>query len=270
MDDCAHSASDLRATMTLTFLGTGTSTGVPQPLCDCQVCRSADMRDNRMRTSALLRCRGKNILLDCGPDFRTQILRAGNPHLDALIITHTHYDHLGGIDDLRPYCPGHHDGFPIYCRADVAADIRARMPYCFGDHPYPGAPRFDIHVIDTEPFFIDDIEITPLPVMHKPDFPITGFRVGPLSYVTDCKIMPRHTIELIRGSHTFVINALRHTAHPSHLNLQEALDVISEVRPSRALLTHISHSLGRHADIAPTLPEGVMLAYDSLTLDIDI
>lgn len=253
--------------MRLTFLGTGTSTGIPQIGCRCKACTSEDPRDKRLRTSALVETNGKRLLIDCGPDFRQQILRAGSPEIDALLVTHTHYDHLGGIDDLRPYCyrPGE---FPIYCREDVKHDIHTRMPYCFGAQHYPGAPVYDIHTINDAPFKIGDIEIVPLPVMHTDTLAITGFRIGRLCYVTDCKIMPRHTMELMKECDTLVINALRKKEHPSHMNLNDAIGVINAVKPRRALLTHISHDMGLQAEVLHSLPEGVELAYDGLTIEI--
>lgn len=253
--------------MELTFLGTGTSTGVPQIGCGCEVCRSADPRDRRLRTSALVRIGGHRLLIDCGPDFRQQILREGSPNIDALLVTHTHYDHLGGIDDLRPYCY-RDNGFPIYCREDVAKDIKVRMPYCFGEKRYPGAPRFDIHVIDDTQFEVDGIGIVPLPVFHTESLGITGFRIGPLSYVTDCKIMPEQTLRLMEGTDTLVINGLRAKEHPSHMNIAQALGVINAVNPRRAYLTHLSHDAGRHEQLGLSLPEGVEPAFDGLTIEI--
>lgn len=251
----------------LTFLGTGTSIGVPMIGCPCPVCHSTDPHDKRLRASVLVETGGKRLLIDCGPDFRQQILRLGSPWLDALLVTHTHYDHLGGIDDLRPYCQ-REGAFPVYCRSDVARDIHTRMPYCFGAQHYPGAPVYDLRIIDDRPFVAAGIPVTPLPVMHTPKLRITGFRIGALSYITDCKIMPSSTLELLKGTHTLVINALRFKEHPSHLNISEALGVIKAVKPRRALLTHISHDLGFHAAVDRLLPDGVQLAFDGLTIEI--
>lgn len=252
--------------MKLKFLGTGTSTGIPQIMCKCPACRSVDQRDMRMRASALVTVGGKNILIDCGPDFRRQMLDADSPELEALILTHSHYDHVGGVDDLRPYCAAE-DGFPIYCRPDVADDLRQRVPYCFAEHPYPGVPAFNLHEITSKPFFIGDIEIIPLPVMHY-RLPIVGYRIGNLAYITDAKDIPDSTIAILRGVDTLVINALRIKEHISHMNLEQALSVIDQVRPRIAYLTHLSHDMGLQSDVEPRLPENVKIAYDSLSITI--
>lgn len=252
--------------MKLTILGSGTSTGVPQIGCDCEVCRSAYSFDKRLRTSAIVDVRGRRFLIDCGPDFREQILRLGSPHLDAALLTHSHYDHVGGIDDLRPYCKDRN--FPIYCRPDVAEDLRNRVPYCFREHPYPGVPQFDLHELTGDaPFTVDGIEITPLPVLHY-KLPIIGFRIGALAYITDCKTMPAGTLEKIKGVDTLVINALRHETHFSHMNLDEAMAVINETAPRQAFLTHLSHDMGLHREVEATLPDNVKIAYDGLTVDV--
>lgn len=258
--------------MELTFLGTGTSTGVPQLRCGCEVCRSTDPRDSRLRTSALVETGGKRILIDCGPDFREQMLRHGvrsvDDRLDALLLTHQHYDHVGGIDDLRPYCYGMEPGFPIYCQGDVARDLRARLPYCFSEHPYPGVPRIDLHEIKAGiPFQAAGVEVLPLGVNHYL-LDILGFRIGALGYVTDAKRIPDATVEALKGVDTLVINALRHTEHISHLSLEEALEMVRRIGPRVAYLTHISHQLGLHAEVEPALPEGVRLAYDGLKIKI--
>ncbi len=254
----------------LIFLGTGTSTGVPQIGCGCRVCSSSDHRDKRLRTSALLHINGYNLLIDCGPDFRQQILRLGSPDIEALLVTHVHYDHLGGLDDLRPYALASKP-FPIYCKADVAERIPDMLPYAFGEHPYPGSPRFAIHEVGPgEEFSINGSlpPVKPLLIKHTETLGILGFRIGNLGYVTDCKIMPEKACRLLENVDTLVINALRLEKHHSHMNLHEALDVIKLVNPRRAYLTHVSHRLGLHAAVEDSLPEGVRLAYDGLEIEI--
>lgn len=254
--------------MRLRFLGTGTSTGVPQIGCTCPTCISTDVHDKRLRSSALLNVNGINLLIDCGPDFRTQILNAGAPDIKAALLTHSHYDHVGGIDDLRPYCYASPDGhFPLYCRPDVATDIRNRVPYCFREHPYPGVPVFTTHEIGSEPFDVEGISVTPLPVWHY-RLPIVGFKIGNLAYITDAKEIPDSTINLIRGIDTLVINALRHKEHLSHMNLEQALSVIDQIKPRAAYLTHFADKIGCHRDTDPMLPSPVHMAYDNLIIDI--
>lgn len=254
--------------MRLRFLGTGTSTGVPQIGCTCPTCISTDVHDKRLRSSVLLNVNGINLLIDCGPDFRTQILNAGAPDIKAALLTHSHYDHVGGIDDLRPYCYASPDGhFPLYCRPDVATDIRNRVPYCFREHPYPGVPVFTTHEIESDPFDVEGISVTPLPVWHY-KLPIVGFKIGNLAYITDAKEIPDSTINLIRGIDTLVINALRHKEHLSHMNLEQALNVINQVKPRVAYLTHFADKIGCHRDTDPMLPSPVHMAYDNLIIEI--
>ena len=256
--------------MRITFLGTGTSTGIPQIGCRCEVCRSTDSHDKRMRTSALISTHAGNILIDCGPDFRTQIIAAGQPPIDALLITHSHYDHIGGIDDLRPYCSSERP-FRIYCQNDVAERILQLMPYSFSEHPYPGAPKLELIRIEAGvPFlFNNDLEILPMRVMHTLQLPILAYKIGGrLGYVTDCKTMPSETLEALKGIDLLVMNALRHDEHPSHMNLRQALDVIKSAQVSKAYLTHLSHQMGLHAGIGELLPDNVHVAYDGLALDI--
>lgn len=253
--------------MKITFLGTGTSTGVPQLLCDCPVCRSTDPRDRRMRSSVLIETVGASILIDCGPDFYQQMLRSGTQSIDAVLLTHSHYDHVGGIDDLRPFCYSMGGHLPVYCKADVAADLRARVPYCFAAHLYPGVPTFALHEIDRLPFTAAGVEITPVPVWHG-RLDIRGFRIGRMAYITDCLHLPPESLELIKDLDILVINALRIKEHPSHMNLSEALDVISVAKPRQAFLTHMSDGMGLHAEVDKTLPPGVRLAYDGLAAEI--
>lgn len=261
--------------MELTFLGTGTSTGVPQLRCGCPTCTSTDKRDHRLRASALLEVAGKRILIDCGPDFHQQMLRHGErsrqDRLDALLVTHQHYDHVGGIDDLRPYCYQEEmkeTGFPVYCQADVARDLRERLPYSFKADPYPGAPRFDLREIEAgKSFQVAGLEVLPVRVNHYL-LDILGFRIGELGYITDAKVVPDDTVEAMTGVDTLVINALRHKPHISHITLDEALELISRIKPRVAYLTHMSHDMGRYAEVAPTLPENVFLAVDDLKIHI--
>lgn len=261
--------------MELTFLGTGTSTGVPQLRCGCPTCTSTDKRDHRLRASALLEVAGKRILIDCGPDFHQQMLRHGErsrqDRLDALLVTHQHYDHIGGIDDLRPYCYQEEmkeSGFPVYCQADVARDLRERLPYSFKADPYPGAPRFDLREIEAgKSFQVAGLEVLPVRVNHYL-LDILGFRIGELGYITDAKVVPDDTVEAMKGVDTLVINALRHKPHISHITLDEALELISRIKPRVAYLTHMSHDMGRYAEVAPTLPENVFLAVDDLKIHI--
>lgn len=252
--------------MKLKFLGTGTSTGVPQIGCGCAVCQSEDAHDKRLRASVLVSVEETNILIDCGPDFREQMLRNGSPKLEALLITHSHYDHVSGIDDLRPYCTIG-DGFPIYCKSDVATDLKERVPYCFAEHPYPGVPALNINEISTKPFKIGDIEIIPLPVMHY-KLPIVGYKIGNLAYITDAKVVPDSTIEILRGVDTLVINALRTKEHISHMTLAQALDVVNAIKPRITYLTHLSHDMGLHNEVSRRLPENVKIAYDDLSIFI--
>lgn len=246
------------------FLGTGTSTGVPQLRCSCPVCRSADRRDNRLRASAIVRYKGKNILIDCGPDFRSQMLRATDDNLDCLLITHIHYDHVGGIDDLRAYCANE---FPIFARADVVSNLRSRLPYCFAEHPYPGVPRLDVHVIDDNPFTACGVDVEPLPVMHY-KLPIYGYRIGPLAYITDAKEIAPSVVERLHGVPLLIINSLRREEHLSHMNLEQTLGVVKQIEPQRAYLTHLSHQMGLHADVSKLLPENVHIAYDGLVITV--
>jgi len=210
---------------------------------------------------------GKNLLIDCGPDFRSQILRYHNGSIDALLITHHHYDHVGGTDDLRPYCRGI-EAFPVYCLPEAADDFKRRMPYSFTEHPYPGVPHYELHIITPlTPFKATGIEIVPLPINHY-KLEIVGYKIGNLAYITDAKRVPAPTIEAIKGIDTLVINALRHTEHFSHLTLSESLEIIGRIKPRVAYLTHLSHDMGLTANLLPQLPPNVHPAQDGLTIHI--
>ena len=254
--------------MQITFLGTGTSTGVPQIGCDCPTCTSHNPHDKRFRASVLITlANGRRLLVDCGPDFRQQIIQSGSPELEALLITHSHYDHVGGIDDLRPYCKGCRD-FPTYCQADVAEDLRTRNPWSFAPKLYPGVPTFEIHEIEAgKPFMIAGTEILPLAVHHG-KLPILGFRIGDMAYITDCKTMPDESYNALQGIDTLIINALRHIEHPTHMTIEQTFEAIKRIRPRHSYLTHISHDLGTAAEVEKSLPPNITLAYDGLRIEI--
>lgn len=251
--------------MQITFLGTGTSTGIPQIGCNCPVCTSTDIRDNRLRTSAIVSVNGKNILIDCGPDFREQMLRTRLGRIDAVLITHIHYDHTGGIDDLRPF--GENRTLPIYLEPPVAEALRNRLPYCFDEHRYPGVPNIGLHEIGLEPFYIEGIEIIPIRVMHY-KLPIVGYRIGGLVYITDALSIPEEEYSKMTDVDVLVINALRKQPHLSHQTLADALRVVERVRPRETYLVHMSHHMGLTAEVEKELPPHVHFAYDELSVDI--
>ncbi len=249
-------------TLEIEFLGTGTSTGVPMLRCHCPVCMSADPRDKRLRSSAIVRYQGARLLIDCGPDFRTQMLRASDDNIDAVLLTHIHFDHVAGLDDLRTYC--FERPFPIYARADVLRDLHQRIPYCFSSNPYPGVAQFEEHIIGDSPFLVEGVRVEPIPVMHY-RLPIVGFRIGPLAYITDAKMIDNEVQDRLKGVPLLVINALRTSPeHLSHMCLPETLRVIERINPERALLIHMSDRIGLHADSHKLLPSNVELAYDGL------
>lgn len=251
--------------MEVEILGSGTSTGVPCLGCSCEVCRSEDERDRRLRTSAIVRTDGASLLIDCGPDFRTQMLRATRQELDALLLTHSHYDHVGGIDDLRAYC--RRGAFPVYAQPNVIADLKARMPYCFVEHPYPGVPQLEVHELDDREFEVAGVKVLPLPVLHY-RLPVFGYRIGPMAYVTDVNHIPDSTLERMHGLEVLIIDALRQTRHLSHFSLPETLSVVRKLQPRRTCLIHMSDGMGLHADVSEKLPPGVELCYDGMLIKV--
>lgn len=251
---------------TIRILGSGTSTGVPEIGCTCPVCTSSDPRDNRLRTSALVHTEDAVILIDCGPDFREQMLRAAVfEKLDGVLITHEHYDHVGGLDDLRPF--GRFADIPVYSDAYTAAHLRARMPYCFVDKIYPGIPRIYLEEVEAgKPFSINRTEILPLQVMHG-RLPILGYRIGKqLGYVTDMHTMPDESYRLLEGVDVLVMNALRPAPHPTHQSVSEALAAAERIGARETYLIHMSHHAGLHADMEKQLPSGVHFAFDGLEI----
>lgn len=255
--------------MKATFFGTGTSTGVPVIGCTCEVCTSSDPHDKRLRASLLVEMGGDgpNILLDAGPDFRQQMLIGGKERIDAVLLTHLHYDHVGGLDDVRGVNHAVHKPVDVFGQEAAINAVKRNLYYAFERRPYPGSPRLRLHKIDKRKFTAAGVEVTPLPVMHG-GLPILGFRIGQLAYITDASIVPYSTIRLIEGVGTLVLNALRPTHHHSHLSLDEAIDVARQVGARRTFFTHMSHSIGLHAWRNTTLPESMALAHDGLQVDI--
>ena len=252
--------------MKLTFLGTGTSQGVPVIACHCRVCRSGDIRDSRLRTSALLTVDDRNILFDIGPDFRQQMLREKVEHIDAILITHAHRDHVAGLDDIRSFNYVQHRKMEVYLNAEARHAIERDYHYIFEPHQYPGLPEANLHTVEG-PFTVGDIPVMPIKAMHK-DLPVLGYRIGELAYITDANHIAPEEMAKLQGVKVLVINALRKEKHFSHYCLSEALEIIGKVAPERAFLTHMSHEMGLHAEISAELPAGVQLAYDGLKIEV--
>ena len=254
--------------MKLTFLGTGTSLGIPVVGCTCPVCSSTDPRDKRFRASALFEVDGLTILVDCGPDFRSQMLRIGKGHLDAILFTHNHKDHTGGLDDVRSFNYLEKRSFPIFCEAHVLESLKKEYYYVFQEKPYPGAPEMDIHLITSLPFDIEGTPVIPIRAMHY-KLPILGFRFGDCAYLTDANYIPESEFEKLQGLDIFVLNTVKRGHHISHYALEEAIDICRRVGARRSYLTHLSHMLPRHAELTQelaALPFSLQPAYDGLTV----
>lgn len=251
--------------MKVLFLGTGTSTGVPQIGCDCEVCCSSDSKDKRLRSSVLVTVNDKNILIDCGPDFRQQMLRYNVKRIDAVLLTHHHYDHISGLDELRSFT--NYRPMPIYAEHNVERTIRRLFPYCFGENRYPGVATFNIKNIENKQFGLNGIKVLPIRVMHY-NLPIFGYRIGSMAYITDMLTISDLEIEKLKSLDVLIINALRHTEHISHQTLNDALNVIKRVSPKRCYLIHMSHQMGLHNEVSYKLPSNVFLSYDGLQIDI--
>ncbi|MGN6568283.1 MAG: MBL fold metallo-hydrolase [Flavipsychrobacter sp.] len=254
--------------MKITFLGTGTSQGVPVIGCDCAVCTSANKKDNRLRTSIWVETPEANIVIDTGPDFRYQMLRANVRKLDAVVFTHSHKDHIAGLDDVRAYNYFQQKAMDVYATIHTQDALRREFEYVFNNKDYPGIPQLNLHTIHPdEPFVINGLEILPIRVMHY-HMEVLGFRIKDFTYITDANYIAPKELNKIQGSKVLVLNALRREPHISHYTLEEAIEIAKLVGAQDTYFTHISHQLGLHDEVSKELPQGIHLAYDGLTLEL--
>lgn len=254
--------------MFLTFLGTGTSQGVPVVACDCNVCRSSDPKDKRLRSSVLIETEEKRIIIDCGPDFRQQMLRENLCSLDAILITHAHKDHIGGLDDVRAFNYILQRPADVYASKNVQKVIKKEFSYAFNEVKYPGVPEINLHLIWNRRFEISGISILPIKTLHFKDHYVFGFRIGDLTYITDTIDIPEKEMKKIEGSKIVIINALRKKKHYSHFTLSEAVAILKRLKPQHGYLTHISHQMGCYEDVEIELPDFISQAYDGLKLEV--
>ena len=251
----------------VTFLGTGTSQGIPIIGSDHPVCLSDNPKDKRLRVSALLEWEDYTYVIDCGPDFRQQMLANNVKKIDGIVYTHEHNDHVIGLDDVRPFY-FRQGNISIYCHERVLKNLKHRFQYVFEtENKYPGAPTLDTHIINDDPFILGNKEVIPMNVYH-PELQVYGFRFGDFAYVTDAKVIPKKELDKLKGVKTLVLNALRKEEHISHLNLEQAIDVVNYLKPEKAYFTHLSHHMGFHDEVEKELPEGIHLAYDNLQIEV--
>jgi phosphoribosyl 1,2-cyclic phosphate phosphodiesterase len=253
--------------MTVTFLGTGTSQGVPIICCECAVCKSNDPKDNRLRSSILIESETTKVIIDAGPDFRQQLLRKNLKSLDAVVFTHEHKDHIAGLDEVKAFNYFNNMKMPVYATERVQTALKREFAYIFSEEKYPGIPEIDLHTITDEPICINDIKLLPIDVIHY-KMPVKGYRIRNFTYITDANYISETEIEKIRGSEIIVINALRKEPHLSHFTFSEAINLMKELKPKKAYFTHISHQLGLHQDVSLELPDFIELAYDGLHIEI--
>jgi phosphoribosyl 1,2-cyclic phosphate phosphodiesterase len=255
------------STMNITFLGTGTSQGVPVIACPCDVCQHGKKKDHRLRASIHIEQDDFHVNIDAGPDFRYQMLREEIKKLDAILITHCHKDHIAGLDDVRSFNYLFKKAMDIYGLARDLEAIQREFAYAFGENRYRGVPEFSLHPIEHEKFRVGPLEFTPLPALHL-KMEVLGYRVGDFSYLTDTNYIPGDTLKRMQGSKVIVLNALRRRAHPSHFNLEQAIQVLEFLRPERAYITHISHMMGFHDEVQKELPDFIQLAWDGLKIEV--
>lgn len=253
--------------MKITFLGTGTSQGVPVIACKCATCKSDDPKDKRLRASVLVEHQDRVVIIDTGPDFRQQMLSASVARLDAVVFTHEHRDHIAGLDDIRAYNYLQDQPMDVYGEARVLRALQHTFPYIFAERKYPGIPQVNFHQIGIEPFTVEGIEIIPVRAYHY-RLPVLGYRIGDFTYITDANFIAPEELEKIKGTRYFTICALRKRKHISHYSLSEALEVIRLVSPEHAYLTHVSHLMGSHAETTSELPDNVSFAWDGLSFDV--
>ncbi|MBS1598965.1 MAG: MBL fold metallo-hydrolase [Bacteroidetes bacterium] len=251
----------------ITFLGTGTSSGVPMIACDCEVCTSTNKKDKRLRSSIIVESKNTVLVVDSTPDFRYQMLRGKVKHLDAIIFTHPHKDHIAGLDDIRAFNYFSKRPMQIYANEMTQEVIIREFPYAFTDTKYPGLPEIALNTIAMDPFVVGDIPVTPILVWHL-KMPVLAFRFGKFTYITDANRVDEIEKEKIRGSEIVVVNALRNEKHVSHYNLEEAIHLVRDLQVPQAYFTHISHQLGKHDAVSANLPPGIYLAYDGLVLHV--
>ena len=251
--------------MKITFLGTGTSQGVPVIACDCEICTSLDPKDKRLRSSVLIERDNLVFIIDTGPDFRQQMLREKVQKLDAILITHEHKDHVAGLDDVRSFNFKMKMAVDLYAEERVQESLKREFAYVFADHKYPGVPEINMHMIENQIINIKNIDVLPVRVMHH-KLPVFGYRIDNFAYVTDTNYIPDTEIEKLIGVKVLVINALRKKKHLSHYNLEEAIEIIQKIAPEQAYLTHISHMMGLHETVGKELPDNIFLAYDGLQI----
>ncbi|MBK6834622.1 MAG: MBL fold metallo-hydrolase [Bacteroidetes bacterium] len=253
--------------MKVTFLGTGTSQGVPIIACDCDVCVSGNEKDKRLRSSILIEDQGSTFVIDSGPDFRQQLLRAKTKNLDAVIFTHEHKDHIAGLDEVKAFNYLHKKRVDVWADKNVEAAIRREFAYIFSDEKYPGIPEIDLHEIGNEPFTINKTTFIPIDVLHY-RLPVKAFRINNFAYVTDANHIADHEKEKLKGLDYLVLNALRREKHISHFTLQEAIELSQELGAKQTYFTHLSHQLGKHDDVSKELPTNICLAFDGLQIEI--
>lgn len=251
--------------MKITFLGTGTSQGVPLIACKCEVCTSTNVKDKRLRSSIMVETSTTTIVIDTGPDFRQQMLREQVEQLDAVVFTHEHKDHIAGLDDVRAFNFINGKHIEVYATSRVQAAIKREFAYIFAEDKYPGIPLINLNEIDLAPFQIKDIKLNPIEVVHY-KMPVLGFRIADFTYITDAKSISEKEKEKMKGSKVLVLNALRREEHISHFTFQEAIDLAQELNVEQAYFTHISHQLGLHEQVSEELPSNIFLAYDGLKL----